>query len=143
MEELIQRCPCCNSKKIIWEKSIAPETTGYYQECCDCGLRTACWASPQEALKKWNTRPTPDNIKDIEWVGECPCEMIKFVPDGQGKCRTCGGDRITRPATLEEVIEKAVELISITEDSLRNTEIWKAKFLKALTINDGTLRIKE
>lgn len=146
MEELIQECPCCQSKNIVWEKSIAPETSGYYQECCDCGLRTACWGSPQKALEHWNTRPTPE--LGIEWVGECDrCYGAKKFREASkpphivSDCPKCNGTgTITRPATLEEVLEKLPKIIEKLSWFYDNN-YYHDKL--ALIINNGTLRVKE
>ena len=62
-EEFLKPCPCCNSKNVALEKtppsssiSANTETTGWYVECYNCGLRTAAWLSPVKARKKWERR---------------------------------------------------------------------------------------
>lgn len=73
-----------------------------------------------------------DLIKDIEWVGECDHCDNGWVLDRVGneclKCNAIG--KITRPATIEEVLEHS----SLHFKSVRAS---------GLTINNGRLRIKE
>lgn len=99
-----------------------------------------------------NTRPTPDSIKDIEWVGECDdCNgtgswgaQVGAIL-GTSTCQECNGTgQITRQATLEEVIRVARSL-TITA----NKKDWSCvqEFIEALdqalAIDNGRLRIKE
>ena len=54
----MKQCPCCGSQNTHIEKTSAPtETTGYFVECYNCGLRTAAWATGEIAVKYWDRRP--------------------------------------------------------------------------------------
>jgi hypothetical protein len=53
---VIKPCPCCDSRAIFIEKSPPTETTGYYIECHNCGMRTAAWGNPDKARGYWNKR---------------------------------------------------------------------------------------
>lgn len=94
----------------------------------------------------------PDSIKDIEWVGECDRgECINGTikgryPEDDIYCHKCNGTgTITRPTTLEErneVFPKMLEsLIGIAKTHEATGTGNNAN--QALTINGGTLRLKE
>jgi hypothetical protein len=88
--------------------------------------------------------PTPSSIKDIQWSGECKyCEGIKVAGtrriNGRNieediPCPKCNGTgTITRPATLEEILSVAPDLVDVTS---------KTMCKHRLSINNGTLRVK-
>lgn len=97
--------------------------------------------------------------KGIEWTRECdnpPCDKGKiWRPQSLGPtlfddCSRCNGTgTITRPATLGEVLEKAKRWLVTVEDNILEceeegeTEYKNILIEKALTINGGTLRIKQ
>ncbi len=87
--------------------------------------------SIDEGFKQYEKRFTEIHkfIKDIEWVGECDCkdgrEFTGAVP-----CAL----KITRPATIEEILELAPEAIRMT---LRTMCAHK------MNINNGTLRVNK
>lgn len=88
-------------------------------------LRMVCFQKPTPeaydlAKDAWKealtTRATPDSIKDIEHVGECPSDrcdggVVSFHQEGNLPTRTeacpqCNGTgEIRRAATIEEVLE--------------------------------------
>lgn len=79
-----------------------------------------------------------DSIKGIEWAGECPdCKGKCYTQSGSYRsgCIDCDGTgEITRPVTLEEVLEKVPQWIRLIDGVFPN---------EALCINGGVLRIKE
>ncbi len=91
--------------------------------------------------------------KDFEWVGECACGGWKNLQNEQMglKCPNCNGTgTITRQATMEEVVEVSKKFIGdgihievsshyIPEANEKLNKAWK----EALTVNNGTLRVKE
>lgn len=94
-----------------------------------------------------------DSIKDIQWEGECKeCENgwlekcgCPFRRVDYLECAKCNGTgKITRPATIEEVLEfslKAIKLIN--KQIIYVGTIYTGDINRAITINNGQLRIKE
>lgn len=121
-------------------------------------LRTVCFQKPTPeaydlAKDAWkealNTRPTPEAIEGIIWVGKCPnCNgagKLNLDSGSYDPCLRCDGiGSLTRPATIEEVLEAMVGVLTHL-----NSPVMGAATLReiieeqALTIHNGTLRIKE
>ena len=103
------------------------------------------------AWKVFNfVRPTPDLTKSIVWTGECDNANHGQRNYNDLCCPKCKGTgEYKRPATLEEVVEVAKELIKpyiIHADSYYMLELetkMNTELNKRLTINGGTLSIKE
>lgn len=135
MEEL-RECPFCGESRVHIEKGEFIDSM-HSIECLNPACAVEFNSSSVEELKKrWNTRPTPEAIKDIEWVGECHCEQgVVKIADCQGRnysetiCDLCNGKgTITRQATVGEVREYVV--YNLTHDQFPEK------------VNNGTLRIK-
>lgn len=78
-----------------------------------------------------------DYIKDIQWSGECSCcNPSSWV--GEHPCTQCDQGKITRPATIEEVLVAAPEMLSALICSRGTTHRFRS-----WVINNGTLSIKE
>ena len=88
-----------------------------------------------------------DLIKNIEWVGECEsCRgrggEVNFKHSNL--CPKCNGiGKITRPATIEEVLGNVPLMLDIMQVLYKELPNIKATVEQALTINNGRLRIKE
>ena len=91
--------------------------------------------------------------KDIEWAEECERCKLEWQQDrdddNSGNCPECNGTgKITRPATLEEVLEVLPKILRLTSEdyscqcNLCYCGICAVR-IAALTVNNGQLRIKE
>ena len=102
--------------------------THYWIGCAkNCRATTIDKVSECSWYQRWNIRQTPD-ISGIEWVGECDTctnwcrDITKPIP-----CHKCNGTgTITRPATIEEVLE-----------IVRETMEWQT-----IAINNGQLKVR-
>ena len=143
MEEL-KPCPCCDRNTTGIEKEVSDSAaSGFYVECFHCGTRTAARLREKNAIKAWNTRPTPSNIKDIQWSGECPCPPNDYDNTGE-VCEICNGTgQITRKATVEEMLGMLPKVLKAMKQTNISSPAYREYLLKeALTINNGTLRVK-
>lgn len=87
-----------------------------------------------------------DYIKDIEWVGECnACDNGWVLDRVENECVKCNGTgKITRPATIEEVLEAMVGVLDHINMPIMDAAILRGAIKEqALTINNGRLRIKD
>ena len=153
MEDL-RECPFCGSNCINDTTEPKPDKLGMYYWVCPCCVSCGPSAvSVKEASRLWNTRPTPEAIKDIEWVGECAiCEgkgaLPMFSPefnksDHRTTCMDCKGEgTITRQATMQEVVEVMVKLLSLKLDVHNEPECPTCTFKEALKVNNGQLKIR-
>lgn len=100
-------------------------------------IMEALWAEgylemPLEKIANIVIATLSDLTKGIEWVGECNCKNpISWV--GEWPCTRCDQGTITRPATIEEVVEVTVRILT--------TPV--LVFLDTITINNGTLRLNQ
>ena len=92
--------------------------------------------------------PTPEAIKDIEWVGECDrcIGEMQFGDERYGKptcsyCKDTG--TITRQATMGEVLEVFTKLMAIELSLGKSMILLNLDWGEALKVNGGTLRMKE
>lgn len=96
-----------------------------------------------------------DSIKDIEWVGECVCDKgnVYFEMPKTKKeyeiCPKCNGTgKVTRPATIEEVLREVKTRIRIVGDinnpkKTHHNIAHRAYVAElSLTVNKGILSVK-
>lgn len=76
----IKPCPCCNGQAQVC-KSIRTYFDFYIVKCNGCGLRTADWNTPEEAVKKWNKRKDKKDMKEITRITTVELTQIFKVED--------------------------------------------------------------
>ena len=83
----LKRCPFCGGEAVVVEEYLSEEADAsadeisYFVSCDLCASRTDNYATKEQAIKKWNNRPSP-------WHTGTPTEegdylLILKAPKGQ------------------------------------------------------------